>query len=407
MNNLIKNGRVVDQSINRALDGQVIAATATARMVCDRRAGLTGDPKLRFDSLTHAEQVLAVNRAIVVANINLLVPSSLRADAVRFKSEYLAGQPVRLGSRIQQLRADAAGSAGGAGSDLDTVFRYEEIAEGIIAPNQGRLFIPQRSDMSNGAVAVLHRRLYEMGEHLPIDSAGGGMGSLDYQVQLGLTQMHWYGSMGQYTMMQSAEGGFQGVDPSSALNVSARRVVERATDKICWVGDATTGLSGVLNYPGTAVLIGATLDLSDVDSVVNGILAQVKIIETQSNDAMSPNVIGVSPAIMGALIKSRSGVSQLGIEALLAGLQRGRSDRKYRVEQASRLSAAGPGSQDGILYMDDQYGEDGLHQIVLGPYIIPVANGYQTQLFVVTKQGGVSQHREHAATIAWHAIQGA
>lgn len=390
--------------INEVLDARFRQGVALARRRQMARVKLTGDTKLHFDSLPPGAQAQAISSSLIAHNIDKLVPVALREDSKRWSQMHLDGRPEQLGSYLA-LRSDASNSTGGGQSDLDSVFTFGDMMEELTAPIQGPSFIPIRSNYPLGASGVRHRRRGSTGTHLPIAANGGTFGTAAFDIASKTTDLHWYGTESTVYQMEVVDGEFAGYNPQSLIEASTRMVVVQTQENILWNGDTTTALQGILNYDHLAINLGATLDVTGIDAVISTITLKVTDIKRRSSNMMVPNVVVVSDRIFDALARPRAGVAQTGLEALLGAL-RAIVGADAEVHSAFRLNAAGPAGQDGILYLDNRHGESGLHQIALGPMVIPVSEGIKTTLYYVTKQGGVAQHFEHASTLVWHAITG-
>lgn len=388
------------------LDARLKQGVALARRRQMGRVIATQDQRLHFDSLDADQQGRAVTACLMAKHIGLMVPTGLRADSERWAVGHLSGKETRgLAPTLAAVRADAVGSTGGGMSDLDSVFTFGEIIAGLSAPIQGSEFIPVRTNLPMGAQAVRHRRRGTTGTHLPISNNGGRFGNAAYDITSKTTDMVWYGTESEVWQMEQIDGEFAGYNPQQLIEASTRMVVAQTQENILWNGDAATGLQGILNYDQLATSLGTTLDLSDVETVVATITGKVTQIMRASKNAMTVDLVVVSDRIMDVLARPRTGVAQTGLEALMNALQ-AITGGPVKVRAAFRLNTAGPASQDGILYLDSRHGESGLHQIALGPLVIPVPEGIKVKLYYVTKQGGVAQHFEHAASLVWHAISG-
>lgn len=373
-----------------------------AKRICAARVARTGDPKHRFDALTVSQQSALASASLLAVQLEGIFPKAARADAETWRNDLFAGKETSL-HKVLAARADSASGAGGGVGSHEGIYVLPQIFEELVAPYGQQDFVPVNSSLNPGIQTVQHRRRYHTGQHLPVSAGGGTMGRVAGGINSRSTNLHWYGSFAEFYMMEALEADYAGQNLQEFANMGLRQVVAAKQDDILWNGDSATGLDGIIGYDNVEVVIGTALDVTDPDGVVSEILDQMGSIRRLSNGAMDPNVVVLAERIYTALSKPRSGVMGNGLDALQSAIRaRGGGDVKIRGN--FRLNATGPSSEDGVLYLDDRHGINGLQQLAIGPMVIPVVNGIKTELYYVTKQGGVAMPMAHAARISWHSI---
>ena len=204
-----------------------------------------------------------------------------------------------INQKARELRQDASIMTTGTGYFFQRQLEYifeRTLKANIPAPNFSKFF-PVDSSVGEGAKSYTQRLMEPVGEAKIISSYGDDLPRVNVVRREKRRAIQMLGDSYGYSVQDIMAARFAGEPLDTQLGMAAREAIERKHNRLCWYGDQSAQLWGVLDHPYIPRFIFSQSlnEDSTADEIIGQLNAMINGVNTLTKTTGQVNRVGLPP----------------------------------------------------------------------------------------------------------------